>query len=391
MTENWFGGEGWSPIGNEGIRFIGSYNGQYYTIDRLYINRQNSSYIGLFGQTDGASISNLRVTNAYIRGSYRTGILAGSIDSNSLITNIYSAGEVYGSDSVGGLIGYCTNSGVENSVSYCEVYGESYVGGLMGITYYGSIISSYSLSSVSGRLHVGGLIGSIMSNSLVYNCFSVGSVTGEALIGGLIGPSSGTVTDSYWNTESSGLDNSWGGQGRTTAQMLQQSNYSSWDFTNTWTILQNVSYPALSWQDLSDYALPGPVNLTGLQENMVNHLDWEVPYNIPLGYRVYRNGVLMNEDELITVTSYTDSDLVQWEEESYYVTAAFEIDNTILESLKTNTISLTAIVVGGGNGTFENPYLIGAADHLYSARFVRRSHFLQANDIDLGAPPWIVV
>jgi len=59
-------GAGYIPIGNETTIFIGSYNGDNYTIDGLYINRSSTDYVGLFGRTSTGSISNLGLTNVDI-------------------------------------------------------------------------------------------------------------------------------------------------------------------------------------------------------------------------------------------------------------------------------------------------------------------------------------
>jgi cysteine-rich repeat protein len=58
----------------------------------------------------------------------------------------------------------------------------------------------------------------------------------------------GTVLNSFWDIQTSGRSASAGGTGKTTAQMMQQATYSEWDFTNTWTITEEVTYPQLQWQ-----------------------------------------------------------------------------------------------------------------------------------------------
>lgn len=73
------------------------------------------------------------------------------------------------------------------------------------------------------------------SSGTVENSYSTGLVTSTGFfVGGLIGSSSGTVTNSFWNTQSSGQVTSDGGIGKTTAEMKTQSTYTGWDYTNTW-------------------------------------------------------------------------------------------------------------------------------------------------------------
>jgi hypothetical protein len=55
------------------------------------------------------------------------------------------------------------------------------------------------------------------------------------------------VTDSYWDTESSGTNTSAAGVGRTTTEMKDISTYQGWDFDNIWYMPPD-GYPMLRWQ-----------------------------------------------------------------------------------------------------------------------------------------------
>ncbi|MDD2686784.1 MAG: MBG domain-containing protein [Gallionella sp.] len=68
---------------------------------------------------------------------------------------------------------------------------------------------------------------------------------GGSLVGGLVGGNAGTVTNSYWNMTSSSLTTSAGGVGLTSAQMLLQSSFTGFDFTNTWRIYAGSTAPLL--------------------------------------------------------------------------------------------------------------------------------------------------
>ena len=74
-------------------------------------------------------------------------------------------------------------------------------------------------------------------------------------IGGLVGFDSysyAIVSNSFWDTETSGQLSSNGGTGKTTNEMKIQSTFvdSGWDFRSTWLICNTVNngYPALFWQ-----------------------------------------------------------------------------------------------------------------------------------------------
>ncbi|MBE0430596.1 MAG: hypothetical protein IBX67_02095, partial [Dehalococcoidia bacterium] len=110
--------------------------------------------------------------------------------------------------------------------------------------------------SVTGDQYVGGLVGSNQESS-VGSCYSVGYVTGTTDIGGLVGWNDATVTNSFWDTQTSGQAASAGGTGRTTAQMRNITTFTGagWDivligdyFNETWYIDNGNDYPRLGWQ-----------------------------------------------------------------------------------------------------------------------------------------------
>jgi len=86
-------------------------------------------------------------------------------------------------------------------------------------------------------------------------------VTGSTYVGGLVGRNEGTVSNSFWDTQTSGRGSSAGGTGKTTAEMKDFTTFSvaGWDIItvansstrNTgyiWNIVDDVTYPFLSWQ-----------------------------------------------------------------------------------------------------------------------------------------------
>jgi hypothetical protein len=75
---------------------------------------------------------------------------------------------------------------------------------------------------------------------------------GGKSIGGLVGYQIGATTvDSFWDVNSSELDMSGGGVGKTTVEMCMKSTFTSagWDFaTPVWEICDGTNYPKLAWQ-----------------------------------------------------------------------------------------------------------------------------------------------
>ena len=278
---------GFEPIGNSTTKYTGTFDGQGYKITNLYINRGTTNYVGLFGYVDtGGEIKNVGLINPDVTGNAFVGALAGYCKVS--VTNCYSAGSsgsVTGNDQhIGGLVGYWygygTSSTITDCYSTCNVtivgdYNPS-VGGLLGRSFGGTVTKCFSTGDVSGTggFPAGGFVGmnlfSTISNcyatgdvsgsgqtggfvgknsaGIITNCYSTGSVLSTSSSGGFCALNSNTITSCYWDTQTSGQATSDGGTGKTTAQMKQQATFSGWDFTDTWGIEEDASYPFMQWQ-----------------------------------------------------------------------------------------------------------------------------------------------
>jgi len=251
-------GKGWHPIGGigaDGLPFSGTLDGQGYEIRDLFINLPGKGYVGLFSVLgEGGRIEDIGVVNARVNSTAYVGSLVGI--NRGTVSNSYSAGSVSSTLMfAGGLVGF--NQGtVSNSYSADNVTSDNGAGGLAGGNS-GTVGNSYAAGRVTGRESAGGLLGT--NNGTVVNSYSLGNVTGNSHVGGLLGYSEGAVTNSFWNTETSGQATSAGGTGKTTAQMQNIATFSAWNITtvagasirNTsyiWNIVNNTTYPFLSWQ-----------------------------------------------------------------------------------------------------------------------------------------------
>lgn len=289
-TINWGGGVGFLPLGTAGTNFSGSFggtlDGQGYNITNLYINRTSGALnTGIFNSIQsitGSSpaISNLGLTDIYLRSDNTMGILVG--DGQDLnIDNVFVTGTIetsaIGVDGVGAIAGYLYDSNLSNSwsnvsvncnddtscgglVGYSGAYIEKsfslgsvtgsgqWIGGLVGYND-GTINNSFSLADVTGDDSVGGLIGilDVFVTGEVFNSYSAGSVTGNTNVGGLVGANNTDCSNSnsFWDTETSGQGSSACGTGKTTAQMKAEATFTSWDFTTIWNINEGVTYPYL--------------------------------------------------------------------------------------------------------------------------------------------------
>ena len=382
-TSGWDSGKGFSPIGNVGTNFSGHYNGSGHTITGLFINRSSDSYIGLFGYTSGAVIDSVGVVNENITGQNEVGGLVGLNDGSSTISNSYSTGSVSGSSYVGGLVGLNgSSSAISNSYSSGSVSGSSYVGGLVGYNY--------------------------SSSSIISNSYSTGSVSGSSNVGGLVGLNSSTVTNSFWDTETSGQTTSAGGAGKTTAQMKTAATYTDagWDFmdetangTNDYwgineTGAQNNGYPFLAWQGYSN--LIKPTVTTGAVTNYTgNTATGNGTINTLGTANLTAYGVCWNTTGTPTITdSKTDKGAAS-------ATGAFTTAMTGLTSNTTYYVrayvtnatgtsygAVVSFTTYNGSGNSSDPYLISTLDNLKNlsaSPLLWDKYFKQTADIDASA------
>ncbi len=223
-------------------RFIGYFDGGGHSVSNFTITGNNDG-LGLFKLLSG-TISGLGVKSCSITGSgHYHGALVGTI----------SQGNIY----------QCFAEGV-------QVNGTNCVGGLVGNNYYGSVTECYTSGvEITGSSQVGGLCG-MHNRGTITNCYSSGTVTGSGSIGGFCGYSDyGTITTSYSSCvvpngygflgQSYGAsvtncyfykygswDNSLGSD-LNNSQMLLQSSYTGFNFTEVWTV-ENGHYPKLQYQ-----------------------------------------------------------------------------------------------------------------------------------------------
>jgi hypothetical protein len=253
------GGQGWQPIGSFNDAWYGSFDGQGHVIRDLFIDRPAERDVGLFGGVlNWTMIKNVEVTGATVTGQSYVGILVGT--NYGTVSSCYSSGDVTGDEYVGVLVGGSGNtSTISNCFSVGSAHGGTVVGGLLGGNT-GTVSDSYSLASAVGDSQVGGFIGG--NGGTASNCYSAGSVGGNDDIGGLVGADfDGTVTNSFWDTQTSGQATSGGGTGKTTAQMHDIATFSGagWNIIavastgtrNTsyiWNIVNGATNPFMSWQ-----------------------------------------------------------------------------------------------------------------------------------------------
>ena len=263
-------GKGWQPIGTWHVSaFTGSFDGQGHEIGGLCINRPDENFVGLFSYVSGEGrIQDIGVVNVTVTGKRGVGGLVGR-NLIGTVSNSYSTGSITGNSLAGGLVGENGGlppnpSNISDSYSMGSVTGMTYVGGLVGYIFNGTVSNCYSTSNVtSNSSYVGGLVGYLEEDYQLESYFP-GSATGDIKSEGVVGLSEGSiVSNSFWDTETSGQSASAGGTGKNTTEMQDIATFSgaNWNIiavalneTNTtyiWNIVDDVTYPFLSWEPVS--------------------------------------------------------------------------------------------------------------------------------------------
>ena len=286
--------------------FTGTYDGQGHKLHNGKIEWPNGDWISLFSFIDsGAEIKNLKVSLSVKANRQAAGITSTAY--NSQINNCSMAGDVE-TDSVlyaptGGIVGVLVESSVENCYCTGNITAKSGpAGGLAAQLTSGTIGNCYSTGDVvtattSTYQYTGGFVGRVFSDGTISDCYATGNVEGHDLVGGFVGGCNGAINNcyslgtvssvdrggafsggfiaatgadnnNYWDVDTSGIgtdgstNESSMGTGKSTVNMQKFNTFDpEWDIItvtsiseedrNTdkiWNIVDESSYPFLSWQ-----------------------------------------------------------------------------------------------------------------------------------------------
>ena len=340
----WNNGAGWMPIKTPTIGSITPYSaifeGNGHTITNLFIDSSEND-IGLFGETrSSAVIRNLEMVSVQVTGTDNVGGLVGS--NGGAVSACFATGKVSGDDDVGGLVGANLDDGsVSASYSTVQVTGDDRIGGLAGSSS-GEVTAAYATGRVVGDFEAGGLIG--RNSGDVNVSYATGLVSGRSTIGGLIGwnASGGTVTDSFWDSDTSGRTTGFSGQAKTTAELqlptAASGIYSTWNVDldgdsmndDPWDFGTSSQYPALSvdtngvggatWQEFGQQIRTSPALTPTTALGQVT-LTWSAVSSA--AYNLYRTSGTTVEilSENTSSRSYVDTDVTAGATYVYQVAA----------------------------------------------------------------------
>jgi hypothetical protein len=397
-TSTWYDGAGFIPVGTSANPFTGDFTGTGHTINGLYVNRDLNAATGFFGHVDGGRIVDTGILNAQIIATGEAGGLAGKIENSSYIFGCFAIADVFSTDRAGGLIGRSNASSVINCYAggVVETNGSSSIGGLIGYFWKGFDESAefrdcYAYTEVlapdaEDRL---GLVGGYGEYGSPYT----------------------TIRDLYWDRQASGTNltvnnNRTGspvGVSRTTAQMKQQATF-AFDFSSTWGIIENQTYPYLQWQASAVTAkptvvvlAPGDIAATSAKLNgNINpnnaQTDWKFRYGLA-------SDALTMETTELTIAAGGAPVLVQASISgltpvtTYYYQLVAENSEGVSVSEPVQSFATTVpYATPAGSGTVGNPYVIvnpGNLNWMSQTPSSWDKHFIVGNDIDLsGSATW---
>ena len=339
----WNNGAGWVPIGDSSSSFssFGAiFEGNGRTITNLFIDSSEND-IGLFGVTrSSAVIRNLEMVSVQVTGTDNVGGLVGS--NGGAINACYATGKVSGDDDVGGLVGANLDDGsVSASYSTVQVTGDDRIGGLAGSNS-GEVRAAYATGRVVGDSEAGGLIGGNTGD--VNISYATGLVSGRSTVGGLVGRNSGggNITDSYWDSDTSGRTSGSYGQAKDTEELqlptAASGIYQTWNVDldgdsmndDPWDFGTSSQYPALSvdtndvggatWQEFGQQIRTSPALMPTTALGQVT-LTWSAVSSA--AYNLYRTSGTTVEilSENTSSRSYVDTDVTAGATYVYQVAA----------------------------------------------------------------------
>ncbi len=242
-----------------GDRNVGGLIGEVYVDNTAYVRNcwsactitSTKSAGGFAGSISGAigssvdkcyGTGNITITSGDVF-TYGGGFVARA--SRAIIDQCYATGNVSASSTntgsrrveVGGFVGASDNNAM--TITNCYAEGNTIAIATNGLEFAGGFIGRLA-DSITGP-----------GESLIDDCYSTGATTLGNTTGGFcaIDSGDGTITNCFWDTETSGQATSDGGTGKTTVQMKTKATFTGagWSFIAIWFIdgITNNGYPFL--------------------------------------------------------------------------------------------------------------------------------------------------
>ena len=398
-------------------KFTGTFDGQGHTIKGLKYDVSDKGEVGLFSQTDNATIKNLIIEDAYFKGNANVGGIVGRMYRTTITDCAVLNSYIEGRDHVGAIAGEIaqTEEGgnyvggtITNCFSDARIKTrEHQAGGMLGTIHCGTVEKNLFTGTVEGREgdNANGMVSLIDQDkapSLIqYNVVAAAHIYGK--IGRVVSNNrfdrKGKATLNFVSA------NTWVGTKADNATMAKYTdpndynganipvnelrtkefytNTLGWDFNNHWTFLPNAEgkmYPVL--KIMEGKTLPNTF--------------WHTPTATTLTYasgeeKVSIEGMHSSYGQCIIPTLTQGSDIaivegndIKAKENAYAlvgegkVTASLKIDPAIKSFFSgTTQANLTFNIVNGTE-------TIATADEFVSKLTAKADgHYVLSNDIDL--------
>ena len=264
-------------------KFTGTFDGQGHTIKGLKYDVSDKGEVGLFSQTDNATIKNLIIEGAYFKGNANVGGIVGRMYRTTITDCAVLNSYIEGRDHVGAIAGEIAQTQVDgnyeggtitNCFSDANIKTREYqAGGMLGTIHCGTVEKNLFTGTVEGREgdNANGMVSLIdqeKAPSLIqYNVVAAAHIYGKigrVVSNNRLGNGKGKATKNYVSA------NTWVGakaDNATMAKYINPNDYNGadisvtelrtkqfytnilgWDFNDHWTFLPDTEgkmYPVL--------------------------------------------------------------------------------------------------------------------------------------------------
>ena len=270
-------------VNNENAsKFTGTFDGQGHTIKNFKYDAEGKGEVGLFSQTDNATIKNLIIEGAYFKGNANVGGIVGQMYRTTITDCAVLNSYIEGRDHVGAIAGEIAQTQVGDSYEGGTITNcfsdariktrEHQAGGMLGTIHCGTVEKNLFTGTVEGRDgdNANGMVSLIDKDNapslIQYNVVAAAHIYGN--IGRVVSNNrldrKGKATQNYVSA------NTWVGtkaENATMAKYTDPNDYNGanipvnelrtkefytntlgWDFNNHWTFLPNAEgkmYPVL--------------------------------------------------------------------------------------------------------------------------------------------------
>ena len=401
--------------GENAGKFTGTFDGNGHTIKGLKYDVEGKGEVGLFSQTDNATIKNLIIEGAYFRGNANVGGIVGRMYRTNITDCAVLNSYIEGRDHVGAIAGEIAQTKVDgnwvggtitNCFSDARIKTREFqAGGMLGTIHCGTVEKNLFTGTVEGREgdNANGMVSLVDKNDaesfIQYNVVAAAHIYGK--IGRVVSNNRLGSTDKGKVTKNYVSANTWvstKAENATLAKYSDPNDYNGadipvdklrtkdfytntlgWDFDSHWTFLPNAEdkmYPVL--KIMKDKTLPNTF--------------WHTPTTTKLTYG-------SGEEKIRTHSSYglcinpsltkgsdiaiIDGNDIKAKESGYTlvgegeVTASFNIDPTIASHFSGTHDEITFEIK---NGT---ETIASADDFVNKLKANAEGHYVLTNDIDL--------